>query len=109
MVIWFAGIKIQLGKFFLDPSALENEGVTSRTSGNRDPSTRRHIAEELGPHVAAIIGAVPSCAFSGKGLYTVDVTYNGRRQFLIYRRVGTVFAQEQCLQSLSSRLIYDSP
>jgi hypothetical protein len=33
MVIWFAWIKIPLGKFFLDPSEPENEGVTSRNLG----------------------------------------------------------------------------
>jgi hypothetical protein len=85
MVIWVARTKIPLGKFFLDPSAPESEGVTSRTYWNRDPSTQRHIAEDRG--VTVIIGAVPSCAFNGKRLYTVDVTFNGRRQFLIYRRV----------------------
>jgi hypothetical protein len=51
MVIWFAGIKIPLEKFFLDLSAPENEGVTLRSWGNRDPSKLRHIAEDLGPHV----------------------------------------------------------
>jgi hypothetical protein len=31
MVICFAEIKIPLGKFFLDPSVPENEGIASRT------------------------------------------------------------------------------